>query len=583
MSKEIFYRSALVDPSAIDEETRTVQLAFSSEAPYQRKFGTEVLSHRDSDVDMTFISSGSAPLLLEHDLKSQIGIVELASISDGVGRATVRFSRSALAQEVFNDVKDGIRKNISVGYVITDKKIEQRGQESVVRCTWAPKEISVVSVPADTSVGIGRSDDEVVEPQTTPTAEVKLEIKQESIMENQEINLDTVRSDAQKTERTRVAEISTLAQRHGFAEMATQYIADGRSVDEFRAAALEEMGRKQATVQSTAAIGLTEKEIGEFSLARAVSALASGDFADAGFEMEVSKEVAKQTGKVQTRSSIFLPLEFATRNAGANAVAIANNPALQDTRKVGFMDVLFNQTLASRLGVQFMAGLVGTVEFPKFTNAATARFVGEGVAGTIDKVDSDKVVMAPRTLIALTELTRSMVINSSGIESRLRAQLEKVMAQAMDKDVFAQVLADADIDWLTNPGTLAGYDFKALKAATKALALRNALNDNCRWAMDASIADLFETVEKDSNTVGIYLRGDDGRMAGFGSEHSENVGNNLIFGDWSEVTVGSWGTVEISVDTSNKFTSGGFLLRAITDVDTAVTRPESFTGYKAVI
>lgn len=581
MSKEIFYRSALVDPSAIDEETRTVQLAFSSEAPYQRKFGTEVLSHKAEDVNMGFLQSGTAPLLFEHDPERQIGVIETAEISsDSVGRAKVRFSKSAFSQEIFQDVVDQIRSSISIGYVITEKSIEQRSDgQSIVRCKWTPKEISFVSIPADTSVGVGRSDSEVIieEPATA------LEIKQESIMENQEINLDTVRSDAQKTERTRVAEISTLAQRHGFAEMATQYIADGRSVDEFRAAALEEMGRKQATVQSTAAIGLTEKEIGEFSLARAVSALASGDFADAGFEMEVSKEVAKQTGKVQTRSSIFLPLEFATRNAGANAVAIANNPALQDTRKVGFMDVLFNQTLASRLGVQFMAGLVGTVEFPKFTNAATARFVGEGVAGTIDKVDSDKVVMAPRTLIALTELTRSMVINSSGIESRLRAQLEKVMAQAMDKDVFAQVLADADIDWLTNPGTLAGYDFKALKAATKALALRNALNDNCRWAMDASIADLFETVEKDSNTVGIYLRGDDGRMAGFGSEHSENVGNNLIFGDWSEVTVGSWGTVEISVDTSNKFTSGGFLLRAITDVDTAVTRPESFTGYKAVI
>lgn len=248
------------------------------------------------------------------------------------------------------------------------------------------------------------------------------------------------------------------------------------------------------------------------------------------------------------------------------------------------MDVLFNKTIASKLGVQYLSGLVGAVEFPRFTNAATARFVGEGADGTIDVVNSDTATMSPRTLIALTELTRSMVLNSSGIEARLRAHLEKAVAQALDQDVFATVLADADIDWLTNPVSPATFDYTALRAAVNALRAANALSDNAMWAMDSGVANLFETTEKDSNTVGIYLRDDTtGRMAGFGSDVSESVGNNLIFGDWSEVTVGNWSTLELSIDSSQKFTSGGFLLRAITDVDAIVTRPVAFSGYKAVI
>lgn len=580
MSDNILFRSTQLDRSAIDEENRTVSLAFSSEAPYQRSFGTEVLSHKDGDADLSFIASGSAPLLLDHDQKRQIGVIELAGISDGVGRATVRFSRSALATEVFNDVKDGIRKNISVGYAITNKTMEQRGQESVVRCSWFPQEISVVSVPADKTVGIGRSDSE---DSLNEEPAVELEIKQETPkMETQNVDIEVVRAEVQKTERTRVAEISTLAQRHGLGEMASQYISDGRSVDEFRAAALEEMGRKQPSVQSTAAIGLTEKEAGEFSLARAVNALVTGDFSQAGFEMEVSRAVAQKQGKLQTRSNIFIPAEYGVRAAGANAITAANNPAIIDTRKQGFMDVLFNKTIAAKLGVQYLSGLVGAVEFPRFTNAATARFVGEGQDGNIDVVNSDKATMSPRTLIALTELTRSMVLNSSGIEGRLRAHLEKAVAQALDQDVFATVLADADIDWLTNP--VGAYGYTDLRAAVNALRTRNALSDNAMWAMDSGVANVFETTEKDSNTAGIYLRDDvTGRMAGFGSEVSENVGNNLIFGDFSEVTVGNWSTLELSIDASQKFTSGGFLLRAITDVDAIVTRPVAFSGYKTVI
>jgi len=105
--KEKLYRVFGFNKKEISEDKRTVNLAFSSEEPYDRSFGTEILSHNPEDVDFSFIASGKAPLLLNHDLEKQIGVIEEAKISDAdkVGRAVVRFGKSKLADEVFRDVQ----------------------------------------------------------------------------------------------------------------------------------------------------------------------------------------------------------------------------------------------------------------------------------------------------------------------------------------------------------------------------------------------------------------------------------------------------------------------------------------------
>ena len=111
--KDKLYRIFGFNKKEISEDNRTVDLAFSSEEPYDRSFGTEILSHNPQDVDFSFIASGRAPLLLNHDLEKQIGVIEEAKISDAdkVGRAVVRFGKSKLADEVFHDVVDGDRKS----------------------------------------------------------------------------------------------------------------------------------------------------------------------------------------------------------------------------------------------------------------------------------------------------------------------------------------------------------------------------------------------------------------------------------------------------------------------------------------
>ena len=173
--------------SYLDEEKRVVRVGVSSEEPVERSFGMEVLGHSAGDINMEFINSGRAPLLLDHDMTKQIGVIEEFKLDETAKRTTavVRFGKSALAREVFEDVADGIRMNISVGYRIDKLERYENNGETYYKAQWTPMEVSSVSVPADQSrlVGVGRSKDK-----QHKNIEVKL-------MENekkQDINLDEV-------------------------------------------------------------------------------------------------------------------------------------------------------------------------------------------------------------------------------------------------------------------------------------------------------------------------------------------------------------------------------------------------------
>lgn len=156
---DVRYLNFEVDRASIDREARTVELSFSSEAPVDRGFEIEILDHAPSSVRLGRLNNGGA-LLMDHNRTDQIGVVESAKIDPKTkkGRAVVRFSKSKRAEEIFQDVLDGIRRLVSVGYRIHKWITESKagGVETVRVTDWEPFEISIVSIPADDSVGVGR-------------------------------------------------------------------------------------------------------------------------------------------------------------------------------------------------------------------------------------------------------------------------------------------------------------------------------------------------------------------------------------------------------------------------------------------
>ncbi|ELV3400051.1 phage major capsid protein [Salmonella enterica] len=182
-------------------DDRIVELAFSSEAPYSRIYTDqngdpvelkEILVHDKDAVDLDVLND-KASLLFNHEFDNHIGVVVPGSAridEDGVGRALVKFSQvGQLANETYDKVKEGTMSKVSVGYTVLEGHADfSKGVYFVTK--WQPYEISIVSVPADSSVGVGRSlntiTDEPANNEEKREVEVETEIKPEEEIRSEE-------------------------------------------------------------------------------------------------------------------------------------------------------------------------------------------------------------------------------------------------------------------------------------------------------------------------------------------------------------------------------------------------------------
>lgn len=139
-------------------EDETYRASFSSEKPCARFFGIEVLSHEESAVDLSRAGARGLPLLFNHAESSPLGRVKNIRIDDGRLVGDLVFSKRKQAQEFRQDVDDGMLTDMSVRYTIDDYEMRTEGDTDVYTITrWTPLEASLVSVPADHTVGVGRS------------------------------------------------------------------------------------------------------------------------------------------------------------------------------------------------------------------------------------------------------------------------------------------------------------------------------------------------------------------------------------------------------------------------------------------
>lgn len=155
-------------------------LSFSSEEPYERYWGVEILSHAEGAIDLTRLNTIGC-VLFNHNRDKVLGKVLRAWVEDGRGCAEIEFDNDAEAEVIYQKVRSGTLKGVSVGYRIHTWEEIAQGKKSSdgrfdgpcdIATYWEPFEISIVSVPADPTVGVGRSHEE--EPETTvPATEVK--------------------------------------------------------------------------------------------------------------------------------------------------------------------------------------------------------------------------------------------------------------------------------------------------------------------------------------------------------------------------------------------------------------------------
>ena len=577
---EVQHRAMAMDMSPIDEDKRTVSIALSSEEPVERSFGNEILDHNQESIDLSFLSSGRAPLLLDHDPEKQIGVVESVDL-DGQSRrlrAKVRFGKGELAREAFSDVVDGIKANISVGYSI-GKMDRDRNDKNTYRATsWKPVEASLVSIPADMTVGVGRSSEAKNNP------EIRTSFKEDNTMS--EVDIEAVKAEAQQTAQRNAAQIVELGARHNKSEMAREAISHGRSIEEFRGELLEVIGSDRALESQD--IGMDKAEVKKFSLVRAINALANPTDRRAqeaaSFEFECSRAAAEQYGK--TAQGIMLPAEvLRTWKRDMNS---SDDAALfsDDFRGGDFIDVLRNASSVMQAGARMLGGLSGDVKIPKKNTASSAAWISsEGGAASETEMTVGQVSMAPKTLGAFTDVTRQLLIQSSlDVESLIRDDLSQAMGIAIDKAGLegtgssgqpTGILSTSGVNQVTNFAA-ATPTFAEVVTLETALAEDNALAGNLSYILPASMYGALKTTEKATGTAQFVVE-PGGSINGYrGIVSNQATAGNLYFGNFDDLLIGMFGGLDLIVDPYTASTTGTVRIVALQSVDVAVRHAVSF-------
>jgi len=564
-------------------DERTIEFPFSSEYPVARYFGNEVLSHEMEAANLERLNDG-APLLFNHDPDRIIGVVERAWINGEKkrGYVNVRFSRNKQAQEVLADVRDGILRGVSFGYSID--KMEER-ENDFVATRWSPFEVSVVSIPADPTVGVGRSLDDSETEQAAPAAS-PANTMTEPVMDNTP-DLEVIRSEAVEAERNRATTISQIGERHKLPELARELIDGGKSIDEARAAFLEKIGKQPVEHRIDANdVGLSDKETRRFSFVRALNYLANQGDTQARREAEFEIEVGKAAAQKYERSSngIVVPNEVLRRDLVVGTPSAGGNLVEDQLLAGSFIDLLRNRLALAQAGVTMLTGLQGNISIPRQTSASTAYWVGENSSPPESQQAIDQVNMTPKTVGAFVDYSRRLLLQSSiDVEGMIRNDLTRVIALEIDRvGIYGTGSSNQPQGLTLTTGIGSGVSltsygtFDEYIAMETEVAAANADAGSLRYIINASARGALKSTEKASNTAQFVFENNE--INGYPAIVSNQLqGTDALFGDFSMMVMGMWSGLDLTVDPFAGATAGTVRVIALQDIDLAVKQPASFS------
>jgi len=609
----------------VDEENRTIELSFSSDAEIEIYPGCiEILSHEDGACDLSRMEAG-ANALFNHDRDKPIGVVEKAWIASAAGggrkgRALVRFGTSNFAEEIWKDVKSGVLRNTSVGYRVLKYKLfeEREGVDVYIVTLWQPTELSIVTVPADISTGVGRDDNnqeknmnpryaklytprQFFEPDKGDNPQGGTSPKgTDAPPSPTKVNVVEERQQAATAERQRVSAILEACRRYEAPEIAERAISEGLDIHAVRESLLEHVEKRNANiVQGSKPIGMSEREVKSFSfvnLIRAITYPTERSFQeDAAAELRACEAAANQMTH-RAAKGIMVPIDVLSapisRGARADIISVMESAGYTGTGGAtietkllasSFIDLLRNRCVFMSLCTQ-LSGLVGQIDIPKQTSGANAGWIGEDDEAPDTDVDFGLVQLRPKTVAAHAQITRKMLMQPAiSVEALVRLDIARALAQAIDTAGFyADGLNDKPTGLLHTDGinTVPFADdnptYKELVEMETRIASDNADVASMKYVANAIFRGYAKTELKFTGVAGtIWEPGN--TVNGYGAEITNQVTTgDIFFGNWADMLIGMWGGLELASDPYTQSRRGRIRLTAFQDVDLAVRRPESF-------
>ena len=596
----ILYRSVRLRKD--DKEKTRFNVAFVSEEPVLREFGYEII---DQDrMDTSFLESGRAPVLFMHDAERVLGVVEsVKRDGDLKSRAVIRLGTSTqLQRETLEQIRNGILSNISIGYSIKsmeeqDEKIEGR---SVYRVSTRIMEISLVSVPADPTVGLNRGRLEIKEPSKQ---EVKTMENQEAVEQVSARDIEKALAERSKTNK----EILALAARHNKRDLADEAIGRNTSLEEFRGILLEQIESKPLDSAAEPVMKPVEEKR-TYSLLRALNAASRGDWSGAGFEAEMNQEVALKRGKQP--QGFYIP-DFAWRDydpamkreltVGTNASGGFFAPSVQLADE--FVTALRARMVLPGLGMRIMSGLNTKIQIPKISAGAAAAFVAESGDVADQTQTTAQITMVGRTLGARTDVSRLLLLESDpSIEQIVRDDLLAAVANKIE-DVAIEGGASNEPTGITQTsgigsvaiGTNGGAPtWAAVTDLVKEVEIDNAAinGDTLGFLTNPKVkSKMANTVRVSSTDSHMILNDPYNNLYGYDIGITTNVPSDLtkgstsgscsalIFGDFSQLMLGVFGGgPDVLIDPYTNSASGSVRIVVHQEVDVAVRHAQSFAA-----
>ena len=624
-----------------DKKTeRVVRCSISSETPYTRYMADpesgewvkalEVLGHKPGEIDDTRMRDGL--VIQDTHYGEQIGIMDKPEVRDGKICGTIRFGHSQKARDIEADALDGIKRNMSVGYIVNEYKrdgVDAKTGLPIFRVTnWTPYEASFVNVPADTNIGVGRAeaDGTITRTAAKPAAE-STNKKGIQIMDKPTTAGYTAE------QKTKIREMASAA--HVSGEEVADILTSERSFEEIREELLNrrekylaELAKKPLRPAAEARAVIDEGDKAKirkkYDFAKVLRYFAEiseskSSNIDIGFEREVSEEIAKQTGRAV--QGILLP-DFIGNRAAANpsdGSLTLGTPAYDTDTAAGgitgiggagknlvatlllagqFIDALVvSLVLREQLGAEVLTGLVGNISIPKGGSITGGWISSEGGNAAKKNPTFGQITATPHTYGAYVDITRKLLLQSSvNVQAKVLEWLMYACANGLETAAFqgsgtagqptGLCTALTGTAWSNAPTFDKIVD---LIAATK---IANSYKPSMKFVGNSGVwAKLAKTRDYEVLTDGADTQKNVGAIGGcvrlldtatnkvIGRDFVEaNLMPNakLLFGDFTQLAVCLWSGTDIIVDPYANDTNGGLRLVALQDSDILIKRPESF-------
>ena len=570
-----------------ENEERTIPVVFSTEFEYVQWFGREMLSHDAGAIDFARMMNATAPVLLNHSRDGQIGVVEDARLVNRQGIASLRFSRSDKGHEIYRDVLDGIRSQISCGYRIMKWEVDETDPNDPLYTItqWQPYEISIVTLNADPTALVKRAGyfcpDDVPQPERVPAGETVQTTRGAEMpempdkVEGAELNLEANRA----TGEVNVAsfEIYERGKTEGEQTLAMEIIGKRGTLSDFETALREK--RTQLTEEAVKAETETERDANlknRFSLSDMIHQTLNPGSERGKLELEEARDFTneqQQLGVTRQSNGLLIPhsrlggvdaknLAQAKRDL-TTAAASGGNLISDDVRGDIFIDSLRNRMVLGDM-VTMLTNLQGNVSIPAETTAPTAAWKGENVAVTESNPVIGQVALTPHFVRSFTEVSRTLIAQSSvDVEDVVRNILMKSVALVVDKAILTGSGSSGQPEGIDSISGLSTTTYAtAITNATIAnvVAVEQALDDGHApdlgraWVVAPNVRAHFRTAPIGTGGIPAWYMS---RLMDSDAYVTKQVPDGeAYFAAWKECFLALWDTIEVLVNPFSGDTTG---------------------------